>query len=541
MSTQKRQTRVTKIDGAPGSGKTYQLLQNVKRLKQTEDMQAWQMKFLTFSRAARRDVETRLMEVFPDEDRDTIEGAVSTVHGAALGQAIGEVYGREEFDEQWELIDENRDADKFARFFREEYPFIEYEVTAKDPLQALERGEEPRGSTGNDIMAAYSFLRSKMWGYDDNLHAPIDIKQPPHRVAEVMRTWDDWKREHGYLQHDDYVHDLIEAGTGGGDFEYTNWMFIDEFQDLSPLQYKLYKMWRDSGDLQRIYIAGDADQSIYGFRGADPRYFRGTDTDKVEPQKQSRRCPSEIAETANKTLSDGGMTPAEEGGVVRHTSVSGDGGFADLVKEEVQRSDGDVMVLARTNHYVGELTETLRDHGIPYYGLSKTHRRWRSPAIDIYKAVRWLRGGERPDLVSVMGSIDSIEEVMQETLQRRIEAGQIDREAFLEWFDVEGSRGFLSALDLKDWQYEMIHAAVRSDTEHGPRDVRIGTLHAAKGLEADSVILLPDYSERMYERYQDGAQAEEQRVFYVGASRSSRRLTIAHSVFDGPEFPPLGQ
>jgi len=45
----------------------------------------------------------------------------------------------------------------------------------------------------------------------------------------------------------------------------------------------------------------------------------------------------------------------------------------------------------------------------------------------------------------------------------------------------------------------------------------------------------------MYERYQDGAQAEEQRVFYVGASRSSRRLTIAHSVFDGPEFPPLGQ
>jgi superfamily I DNA/RNA helicase len=530
---------VTKIDGAPGSGKTYQLLQHVGRLRRTEDLKPWQMDFLTFSTAARADVEQRLKETFHNADPDDVEDAVSTVHGAALGQVIGEVYGHDEFNEQWELIDEDRDGAKFSRFFREEFPYINYDVGAKDPLKALERGEDPKGDTGNDIIAAYNFLRSKMWDYDAHQHAPVEIDEPPQRVTEIMRRWDEWKTENKYLQHDDYVHDAVEERTTP---EYTDFLFIDEFQDLSPLQYKLYKIWRDEGDLRRIYIAGDADQSIYGFRGADPKYFRETDTDKVEPQKQSRRCPSDVVETANKALTGGGdMTPAREGGDVEHVTVSSSYGLAELVKQEVDGvgDDGKVYLLLRTNHYVAEVTEALRTEGVPYFGLSG-HQRWRSPATEIYQAVRWLRGGERPELKAVIDALSGDGGPMRKTARRKIDAGDMDRDGFLDWFDVGSVEGFMSALDLKDWQFDMITSALRSDAEHEPRDVRVGTLHAAKGLEAESVILFPDYSQRMYERYQGDSQDEEERIFYVGASRASNRLRVAHGFFDGPEFPAFG-
>lgn len=60
-------------------------------------------------------------------------------------------------------------------------------------------------------------------------------------------------------------------------------LLIDEFQDLSPLQYKLYEAWRDSPGVNRVYITGDVHQAIYGFRGADPTHFRETPADETIP------------------------------------------------------------------------------------------------------------------------------------------------------------------------------------------------------------------------------------------------------------------
>lgn len=542
--------RITKIDGAPGSGKTYQLLQHIKRLRDVEDIKPWDVKFMTFSRSARRDAEERLKGIFA-EDPDDVEKAVTTVHGAALGQVIGEVYETDEFNEEWDLISQQKDPDKFSRFFRKEFPYINYEVRAKDPLEALERGEDPGGDTGNDIIAAYNFLRAKVWGYEYNQHAPVEIDQPPSRIEEIMRRFDEWKEENKYLQHDDYVHDAVEARLT----PHADYLFIDEFQDLSPLQYKLYKVWRDEGDISRIYIAGDADQSIYGFRGADPKYFRGTDVHRVEPQKQSRRCPSEVVEAANRSLCVDGdddrdedeiMEPAQTGGDVEHLTVETSHGLADLVKDEVDATDGDVYLLSRANHFVSEVGEALREEGVPYFGLSRSHQRWRSPAAEIYKVLRGVEAGRPLDTPGLEEAVEEVlsqgeEGVIRETARRKIDAEGVDKDDLFEWFGVDSREGLLSTLDLKEWQYDIIRAALQSDASHAPRDVRIGTIHAAKGLEADSVLLFPDYSQKMLQRYQGDSQAEEERIFYVGASRASDRLRVVHDFFGGEEFPPLSR
>jgi superfamily I DNA/RNA helicase len=50
------------------------------------------------------------------------------------------------------------------------------------------------------------------------------------------------------------------------------YVLVDEFQDVNAVQYRLVKLL--AGDGQGLFVIGDPDQAIYGFRGADAQYFR---------------------------------------------------------------------------------------------------------------------------------------------------------------------------------------------------------------------------------------------------------------------------
>ena len=59
-----------------------------------------------------------------------------------------------------------------------------------------------------------------------------------------------------------------KQNTGSSIFSY---LLVDEFQDISPVQYRLIKAWNKGG--RELFVIGDPDQSIYGFRGSDSRCF----------------------------------------------------------------------------------------------------------------------------------------------------------------------------------------------------------------------------------------------------------------------------
>lgn len=46
---------------------------------------------------------------------------------------------------------------------------------------------------------------------------------------------------------------------------------MDEFQDINPVQYDLLRVWNKNG--QELFVIGDPDQSVYGFRGLDSQCF----------------------------------------------------------------------------------------------------------------------------------------------------------------------------------------------------------------------------------------------------------------------------
>lgn len=176
-----------------------------------------------------------------------------------------------------------------------------------------------------------------------------------------------------------------------------SYLMVDEFQDISPVQYELIQAWNRGG--RELFVIGDPDQAIYSFRGADAKCFERLKMDYpglcTIRLKENYRSGSKIINGALAVISknDGPLrelVPVRgNGSPVRIITTSGEmsedifaakeinrliGGIDMLDAEEHLadrsegkiRSFGDIAILYRT-HRQGELLEKcLQKEGIPY-------------------------------------------------------------------------------------------------------------------------------------------------------------------------------
>ena len=77
-------------------------------------------------------------------------------------------------------------------------------------------------------------------------------------------------------------------------------VFVDEAQDLSPIQWKMVDILRENS--KYVILAGDDDQAIYGWAGADVLKFIATQAKKDIILPQSYRVPRSVQDIANKIL-----------------------------------------------------------------------------------------------------------------------------------------------------------------------------------------------------------------------------------------------
>ena len=73
----------------------------------------------------------------------------------------------------------------------------------------------------------------------------------------------------GTLDFDDLLTEALKLDTAG--YRQFHHLLVDEFQDINDVQYALVRAWSANG--KSLFVIGDPDQSIYGFRGADSRCF----------------------------------------------------------------------------------------------------------------------------------------------------------------------------------------------------------------------------------------------------------------------------
>jgi len=544
-------TRVEKLDGSPGGGKSYTLEQRLQSEKDS-GLGLFDFWWLNFSTSARRDVEPTLDEMWPDRDSD-VDGSdrAKTVHGLALSLMIrgGEI----DRDDVSDVIIEqgNYDSDEFDPFkdFCEQHA-IPYNSDAPNTRKILgQRNTDP--ATGNKLFAVNDYLRQTRKPVEAWQQAPVDVSIRAPTVKRLLNAWDEYKQklDPRRYEHGDYVDAAIDCNLVPD----VDVLLIDEFQDLAPVEYLLYKQWRDDGRIETIYIAGDENQSVYSFRGGKPRYFVETDVDATVTLKESYRCPSRIAKVGHSILAahsqtdPRGFSGKDDGGTVTWETKDDSASIANAVVTDATLTDANpaAMLLTRTNRQMKTVARALRDQGVPFRLLGSKSGVWDRQMNQAYAFL-----SKYPDAESYpRRAIDEVFKLFPDSKHRLGKLSPSGGE--YKASDVEQTLSdFASVTDMvgvfefdwsTDWKRDVLRNALDAPNDIDPDAVKLGTVHTAKGLEAPNVYLFTNTTKKTRRKYRrnDEYAAEEHRVYYVGATRASERLTLVDGFFDGPIAPPL--
>ena len=391
--------------------------------------------------------------------------------------------------------------------------------------------------------------------------------QTPDTVAKLFAAYEQVKREQGRMDMEDVL--LLTAGILGEDERVAaqvrrqyKWFVVDEFQDVSPLQFALLRLWLGGRD--ELCVVGDPAQTIYSFAGADATYLRDftrfyPEATSVELVRNYRSTPQVVA-AANGLLSGTSSAGVE----LRAQRPSGTAvqwaGHPDEVAEAGAVGDriaalhhagtpyGQMAVLFRINAQSETFEDALADRAIPYVvrGAARFFDR-----AEVREAVTRLRGaarsGQAADEVDggwveavhgVLGAMGWSAEPPAARGQQRdrwesLQAMVDQAEAFAEEHAGGASlNGFVDDLDR------------RAAEQHAPAadGVTLGTFHAAKGLEWDAVFCcgvqdgtVPiSYAEQAGEAGRPEAVEEERRLLYVGLTRARLHLSVSWAAARNP-------
>jgi DNA helicase-2/ATP-dependent DNA helicase PcrA len=335
---------------------------------------------------------------------------------------------------------------------------------------------------------------------------------PWHFVDRIARGLQQFKKHNDLVDYTDMLERFVQS-SWKPDLDV---VIVDEAQDLSPLQWEVVD--RIATGSRRLVVAGDDDQAIYRWAGADPHHMgrlRGT----RRILSQSYRVPSSVQSIAR------GIIGRTTGGVIKSWSPRPVAGRVDRIGkiEQADLTSKDILILARNFSYLSQVQSHLRNRGIPY-----SYRG--TPAIpgDIVAAVGdWekLRNGDSLDVdraravCSFLGSNMDAEHRRLPTLRGDIKLGQIP--------GLKTTAIWHEALINLPHQDKMFMLAARRNGESLVKDprVRLSTIHGSKGGQADHVILLTDMAPRT-KKEQLKHPDDEARVWYVGVTRAIERLTI---------------
>ena len=369
-------------------------------------------------------------------------------------------------------------------------------------------------------------------------------------ILQMDKDLTNFKRDRHKLEYVDYFNDFLES-KNPPELKY---LFIDEAQDLSAHQWMVVDMIQKISKPIETYVAGDDDQAIFRWAGADIEHFiamANNDANTIIPLTQSYRVPKSVHTLATK------MAQSISNRIDKQYSPRDDEGerkvlnFRPLNKE---LDTGDWLILCRTHEIVKQVCESLDRYGWLYkcYGKSIVNDKI-IEAIHSWTALQ--RGkeisGSRVDTVysfmdstrikrghgtfkgahSMMYNIDDL--INNFGLREHIKEDLFTKT--LDWYDVLNAKGVRKRI-------RYLRAVMRDGhkLDEKPR-IEVSTIHASKGGERDNVMLLTDLSYGPYKSSRDTQQGrdDEARVFYVGATRAKKKLIIVHTTEAQFEYEPI--
>ncbi|MDH5664721.1 MAG: ATP-dependent helicase [Nitrosopumilus sp.] len=360
------------------------------------------------------------------------------------------------------------------------------------------------------------------------------------RKAGLRETWEReniecqyvelFKFNKAYVEYKDSINsldftDMIDYAIKDTIPPYLDAVIIDEAQDLYPMQWDYINHFCKNA--KRVYIAGDPDQALYEWTGADPKYLLDLQGERIVLQK-GYRVPASIHQLAKQVIDRCHNTYDKSG----YASVSevGDGAIHHLNSYEDVAFDNDEswFILARNSYLLGDIEDHIRNFGIPYSikgrrGINKKDAR----AIEAWEN---LRNGRSCDSATIKIIYDYLK--LNVGVKRGYKSLSTIQDGRYSLWDLKDRFGLLTdapwheAFKLSDGVKEYYKSVIRNYYSLNDTPIiNINTIHGVKGGEADNIFLLTDVARTSYNAMTYNADAEH-RVFYVGITRAKQNLFI---------------
>ena len=538
-----------------GTGKTRTITHRIAQLVAAGHVAPGQVLAVTFTQRAAGEMRTRL-RALAAAAQTGVGGVQAVTFHAAAHRQLRYFWPRVVGDTGWQLLDT-----KFA-------------VVARGATSAGVKlsSDDVRDVAGEIEWAKASLISPEQ--YPEAVAAVSrDVPLDAARVAAVYTAYESLKaRGDGValLDFDDlllHTAAAIENDAAVAE-EFRNryrCFVVDEYQDVTPLQQRVLSAWL--GDRDDLTVVGDANQTIYSFTGASPRYLldfsrRFPEATVVRLERDYRSTP-QVVSLANRVIAAArGRVAGSKLHLVGQRDPGPEPTFRDYPDEVAEATavaksisrlvdagtpPSEIAVLYRINAQSEVYEEALTEAGIAYQVRGGegffSRQEIRQALLALQRAANSdvaapvSDGGDLllPDVVR--GLLEPLGLTAEPPTGTRARERWEALAALAELVDEEVAHR--PALSLPELMAEL---RTRADSRHPPvvQGVTLASLHAAKGLEWDAVFLvgltdgtLP-ISHALARGGESEAVEEERRLLYVGITRARVHLALSWALSRNP-------
>jgi superfamily I DNA/RNA helicase len=327
-----------------------------------------------------------------------------------------------------------------------------------------------------------------------------------NKLIGIEKEINSYKEFYKLIDFTDMIQQFLDRGTTPK-FKV---IFVDEAQDLSLIQWSMIKKIEEDTNCD-VWIAGDDDQAIFGWAGADVDSFikwKGREIllDKSErvPQIIQHKALSVISRIYLNRLSKDYLPKNDLGVIEERFNING-----------IDMSEGDWLILARTNSLLKKIPAYLKRKGY-FFNTNQGNSMGKTLYEDIQTWNEFKQGLAPPEIKR-----QRLEEI----------TGETNFNMNLSW-----ETAFKNIpLSKREYMKAMI---TNGEDLSKPARIKVSTIHGAKGGEAHNVILYLNQTANTIKgtKQSQAKQEEEFRVWYVGITRTMENLFLIKSKNKSKEF-----